>query len=61
MGGSRGVLEFMMAGASAVQVGSAVGRKGLTVFREICDGLSSYMKAHDVNGLSEIVGVAHVQ
>ena len=58
---SRDVLEYMMAGASAVQVGSAVGRRGLTVFREICDGLSSYMTAHDMSDLSGIVGVAHVQ
>ncbi|MDW5563490.1 MAG: dihydroorotate dehydrogenase [Methanomassiliicoccus sp.] len=56
---SGDVLEYMMAGASAVQVGSAVGRKGLAVFREITDGLMSYMGAHDLGDLREIVGVAH--
>jgi dihydroorotate dehydrogenase (NAD+) catalytic subunit len=57
---SRDVLEYMMAGASAVQVGSAVGRRGLQVFREICDGLTEYLAAHQLQGLQGIVGVAHV-
>jgi dihydroorotate dehydrogenase (NAD+) catalytic subunit len=56
---STDVLEYMMAGASAVQIGSAVGRKGLLVFKEICDGLSEYMAANKLGDLSEIVGVAH--
>ena len=57
---SRDVLEYMMAGATAVQVGSAVGRRGLKVFREICDGLAEHMAANGLNRLSEIVGAAHV-
>jgi len=57
---SRDGLEYMMAGASAVQVGSAVGRRGLQVFREICDGLTEYLATHQLQGLQGIVGVAHV-
>lgn len=57
----RDVLEYMMAGASAVQVGSAVGRKGLGVFKEICDGLTEYKASNKLSSLQEIVGVAHVQ
>ncbi|MBI0584683.1 MAG: dihydroorotate dehydrogenase [Methanomassiliicoccus sp.] len=58
---ARDALEYMMAGAAAVQVGSAVGRKGLGVFGAICDGLSEYMAEAGVKDLGEIVGVAHVQ
>ncbi len=57
---ARDALEYMMAGASAVQIGSAVGRRGLNVFRNICDGLSEYMAANGLDGLNEIMGVAHV-
>jgi dihydroorotate dehydrogenase (NAD+) catalytic subunit len=53
-------LEYIMAGASVVQVGSAVGRRGLGVFREICLGLEEYMQANDVHDISDIVGAAHV-
>jgi len=56
---SRDVLEYMMAGASAVQIGSAVGRRGLKVFSEICRGLEEYMAANRLRNLEEIVGVAH--
>jgi len=52
-------LEYIMAGASAVQIGSAIGRKGLGVFAEINEGLSDYMDRHRVNSLRELVGAAH--
>ncbi|HVO77463.1 MAG TPA: dihydroorotate dehydrogenase [Methanomassiliicoccales archaeon] len=55
----RDVVEYMMAGACAVEIGSAIGRKGLGVFREICDGLSAYAEAERVQSLEDIVGVAH--
>ncbi len=58
---SRDVLEYMMAGASAVQIGSAVGRRGLKVFSEICHGLTEYMIANKHRSLKEIVGVAHAR
>ncbi|HTY47928.1 MAG TPA: dihydroorotate dehydrogenase [Methanomassiliicoccales archaeon] len=52
-------LEYIMAGASAVQIGSAIGRKGLGVFAEINEGLSEYMERNRVKSLKELVGAAH--
>lgn len=58
---SRDALEYIMAGAAAVQIGSGVGRKGLSVFRQVCDGLESYMDESGVNNVEELRGAAHVQ
>ncbi len=55
----RDVVEYMMAGACAVQVGSAIGRRGLGVFNEICSGLTTYAEAQRLQNLEDIVGVAH--
>ena len=50
-------VEMMMAGASAVEIGSAVYR-GLNIFKEIGDGISRYLERKDMR-LDEIVGIAH--
>jgi dihydroorotate dehydrogenase (NAD+) catalytic subunit len=55
----RDAAEYLMAGASAVQVGSAIGRKGLGVFRQITDGLSAFLAENRYHRVSELVGEAH--
>ncbi|MFP4545798.1 MAG: dihydroorotate dehydrogenase, partial [Methanomassiliicoccales archaeon] len=55
----RGALEYIMAGATAVQIGSGVGRRGLEVFRKITHGLVSYMDTVEEKGIAQLVGVAH--
>ena len=52
-------LEYMMAGAVAVQVGSAIRSRGVVVFSEICEGLEAFMGKNGYDSLSELVGVAH--
>lgn len=51
--------EYIMAGATCFQVGSAVGRKGLEVFKEITSGLEGFMDAHGYRDLESMRGVAH--
>ncbi len=58
---SRDVLEYLMAGAKAVQIGSGVGRKGLDVFQGVCAGLMDHLDENCLSSPSEIVGVAHVR
>ncbi|MGD1060454.1 MAG: dihydroorotate dehydrogenase [Methanomassiliicoccales archaeon] len=53
------VVEYMMAGATAVQIGSAIGRRGLGVFNEISSGLAAYSDVEHVQSLKDIVGAAH--
>lgn len=52
-------IEYLMAGASAVQVGSGIYYRGLDVFKKICDEIEIWMKDHGYNNLLEIIGVAH--
>ena len=51
-------VEFLLAGSSAVQIGSAVGDKWTGVFSEINNGISKYMEKKNFKKLSEMVGLA---
>ena len=53
------LVEFMLAGARAVQIGSAIALEGLTVFKSVCDGLSEYLKRKGFRSVEEIVGLVH--
>lgn len=48
-------LEFMIAGASAIQVGTAL-FKDPTIPVQIIDGLVSYMERHGIQDVNEIIG-----
>jgi len=60
-GVSRGtdVIEYMMAGASAVQIGSAAYYRGMDVFKKIEKELVQYMSEQNIKDINDIVGVAH--
>ena len=53
------VIEYFMAGASAVQVGSAIYYRGIDVFKKINNEMRTWMKNHNIDDLSELIGVAH--
>jgi len=55
----RDAVEMLMAGATAVGVGSAVYQGGPEVFGHIRDELAGWMQAHDYASLSEFRGIAH--
>jgi len=55
----RDAVEFMLAGASAVQVGTAIAWRGLGVFREITEGIRRYLKRKNYGSVEEIVGLSH--
>ena len=52
-------IEYFMAGASAVQIGSAVYYRELDVFKKVTSEIKSWMKKHNYKNLDEIIGVAH--
>ncbi len=54
----KDAIELILAGASAVQIGTAL-RSGLKVFEEVINGIRSYLKAKDYEGINDIVGLAH--
>jgi dihydroorotate dehydrogenase (NAD+) catalytic subunit len=54
----KGAVEMMMAGASAVQIGSAITTKGLDVFREVTMGLGKFLERRGYRSVREIVSTA---
>jgi dihydroorotate dehydrogenase (NAD+) catalytic subunit len=57
--GWEDAVEFFLAGASAVQVGTAILQRDLKIFSEVAEGLSTYLKENGFTTVSELVGVAH--
>lgn len=55
----RDAVEFMLAGASAVQVGTAIAFRGLKVFKSINRGINLYLKKKGFRSVKDIVGLAH--
>ncbi len=51
-------LEFFLAGASALQIGSALA-KGYDIFSMLTAGVKNYLQTHEASNLGEIVGNAH--
>ncbi len=52
-------IEYILAGACCVQVGSAMALGFLDSFGNIDAGISSYMKEHGFGTLKEMIGAAH--
>ncbi|GBC74243.1 Dihydroorotate dehydrogenase B (NAD(+)), catalytic subunit [archaeon HR05] len=55
----RDAVEFMLAGAHAVQIGSAIGDRWLDVFKEVNDGIKEYLARKSLKSVKEVVGIAH--
>ena len=51
-------VEFILAGASAVQIGSAIGEKWTGIFSEINNGISKYMEKKGISKINEMIGIA---
>jgi len=52
-------IEFLLAGASAVQIGTAISTIGPAVFEKVACGISKYLKRKGLRSVSEIVGLSH--
>jgi len=52
-------VEFMLAGAPAVQIGTAIASKGLEVFKSIAKGIDNFLKRKGYRSVKEIVGLSH--
>jgi dihydroorotate dehydrogenase (NAD+) catalytic subunit len=55
----RDAVEYLMAGARSVQIGTALWSEGPTVFSRICKEMSKFMKENDYRTVMDLVGVAH--
>ena len=52
-------LEYIMAGASAVQIGSAIYYRGVDVFKKICKEIENWMNECDYKKLTDLIGASH--
>jgi dihydroorotate dehydrogenase (NAD+) catalytic subunit len=55
----RDALEYIMAGASAVQIGTAIAARGLGVFESIKKEMAALLEEAGLKSIREAVGAAH--
>jgi dihydroorotate dehydrogenase (NAD+) catalytic subunit len=55
----RDAVEFMLAGASAIQVGTAIAFEDTEVFQAINKGVESYVRKKGYGSINKIVNLAH--
>ena len=56
---ARDVVEYMMAGAAAVQIGSGLHYGGIGIFEDICRDLRRWLQEHGYDHVDDVVGLAH--
>lgn len=52
-------VEMIMAGASAVGIGTAIWKRGIDVFDKVCKELEEFMQLHNYSNLDKLIGNAH--
>jgi dihydroorotate dehydrogenase (NAD+) catalytic subunit len=52
-------LEMMLAGASLVGIGTAVGDRGIDVFKNVCDEMQMWCTNEGIDNISDLVGGMH--
>ena len=55
----KDAIEMMMAGASAVGIGTVIYYRGIDVFKKVCDEMTEFLESHGYSSLEEIRGLAH--
>lgn len=53
------VIEAMMAGATAVGIGTGVYYRGITVFKKVCKEIEEWLKVNKLTNLTSLKGIAH--
>lgn len=52
-------IEFLLAGASLIGIGTALASRGETVFKLVCDEMQAWGKKNGVKEISELIGAMH--
>lgn len=55
----RDAVEFLLAGASAVQIGTAIATEEFSIFKSVTRGIESYLRKKGFESVNEIVGLSH--
>ncbi|GCC11433.1 dihydroorotate dehydrogenase B (NAD(+)), catalytic subunit [archaeon] len=51
-------IEYFMAGANAVQIGTGLLSRGITIFKKVSLEIKEYMEENGYSGIDEIIGLA---
>ncbi len=57
----RDALEYIMAGARAVQIGTAIYYRGIETFKMIAKEIQDWMRKNGYDSIEELVGIAQVR
>lgn len=55
----RHAIEMMMAGASAVGIGTGVYYRGIEVFKKVCEEMAQWMEENGFDKVNKIIGAVH--
>jgi dihydroorotate dehydrogenase (NAD+) catalytic subunit len=55
----RDALEYLMAGATAIQIGSAAYYRGIEVFPRVVDEINEFLDEYEYKSVKEVIGIAH--
>ena len=55
----KDVVEFLLAGASAVQIGTAIAYKDFSIFGEVLKGIEHYLGKNRYSNIGDVVGLSH--
>lgn len=55
----KDVIEAVMAGATAVGIGTGIYYRGLSVFKKVCEEIEEWLKFHKYTNLKSLRGVVH--
>lgn len=55
----RHAIEMIMAGATAIGIGTGIHKRGIDVFRKVCREMETWMSENGHKNINEMVGIAH--
>ncbi len=55
----RHAIEMIMAGATAIGVGTGIYERGIDIFQKICREIETWMSENNFNSIDEMTGIAH--
>ncbi|MBN1682213.1 dihydroorotate dehydrogenase [Candidatus Bathyarchaeota archaeon] len=55
----RDAIEYFLAGARAIEIGTAIMLNDYKIFHEINEGIARYLSDNDLKDIKEIIGLAH--
>lgn len=55
----KDAIEYILAGATAVEIGTSIMNRGFPVFREVAEGIRGYMASNNYRTIEDFRGIAH--